>query len=147
MLRPQVDIDFTLLSNVPGVPGNKPSNYKKGPPDHLTLTGGWEVAQLETPYQHPIPNFKATTLVVICSETAQSDQTKPQLNHPQVSQFPMPQPYWKHPQAYQSPCWQAHRDEVSGHWPSNEDDPNLSIERTTKILHKRCRVNRTERGR
>ena len=50
MLRPQDDLYVTLPSNVPGVPGNKPSNYKTVLPTPLKLNGAWEVALLETHY-------------------------------------------------------------------------------------------------
>ena len=93
MLRPQDEIYVTLPSNVPGVPGNKPSNFKTVLPTPLKLNGAWEVALLETHYPHQIPNFKATTLVVIATETAQNDQPKPQLNLAQVSHSPMPKRY------------------------------------------------------
>ena len=79
MLRPQDDIYVTLPSNVPDVPGNKPSNYKTVVPTPLKLNGAWEIARLETHYPNQIPNFKATTMAVIAAETAQNDQTKPQL--------------------------------------------------------------------
>ena len=107
MLRPQDDIYVTLHSNVPGLPGNKPSNYKTVLPTTLKLNGAWEVALLETHYPHQILNFKATTLVVIAIETPQSDQPKPQLYPPQVSQTPMsqpnsqPKPFSEQPQALQ----------------------------------------------
>ena len=110
MLRPQDDIYVTLPSNVPGVPRNKPSNLKTVLPTPLKLNGAWEVAVLETHYPHQIPNFKATTLVVICTE----DSEKPQLDQPQ--------PYWMQPQPLQSPRGQAHRDEVNGSYPSGEDE-------------------------
>ena len=97
MLRPQDDIYVTLPSNVPGVPGNKPSNYKTVLATPLKLNGAWEVALLETHYPHQIPNFKATILVVIATETPQSDQPKPQPNLAQVSQSPMSKPYWEQP--------------------------------------------------
>ena len=76
MLRPQDDIYVTLLSNVPGVPWNKPSNLKTVLPTPLKLNGALEVALLETHYPHQIPNFKATTVVVIAAETAQNDEPK-----------------------------------------------------------------------
>ena len=50
MLLPQDDIYVTLPSNVPGVPGNKPSNFKTVLPTPLKLNGAWEVALLETHY-------------------------------------------------------------------------------------------------
>ena len=90
MLRPQDDIYVTLPSNVPGVPGNKPSNYKTVLPTPLKLNSAWEVALLDTHYPHQIPNFKATTLVVICTD----DVVKPQSDQPQ--------PYWRQPQSLQS---------------------------------------------
>ena len=102
MLRPQDDIYFTLPSNVQGVPGNKPSNFKTVLPTPLKLNGAWEVALLQTPYPHQIANFKATTHVVICtvkSEKQQGDQ---------------PQPYWMQQQPIQSQRAQAHRDQVDG---------------------------------
>ena len=133
MLRPQEDIYLTLPSNLPGVAGNKPSNYKTVLPTHLKLNGAWEVALLETHYPHQIPNFKATTLVVIATETAQNDQPKPQPNLPQVSKFPMPHAYWQQPehnwQEPQPPRAQAQRDVVDGHWPSGEDEEDLIIDR------------------
>ena len=89
MLRPQDDIYVTLPSNVPGVPGNKPSNFKTILPTTLKLNGAWEVALLETHYPHQIPNFKATTLVVIATETPQNDQPKPQPNLAQAPQSTM----------------------------------------------------------
>ena len=117
MLRPQDDIYVTLPSNVPVVPGNKPSNFKTVLPTPLKLNGAWEVALLETHYPHQIPNFKATTLVVIATEIPQSDQPKPQPNPPQGSQSPMSKPNWEQPQTLRAPRGQAHRDEVDGHWP------------------------------
>ena len=84
MFRPQDDSYVTLASNVPGVSGNKTSNYKMGLPTPLKLKGAWEVPLLETHYHHQIPNFKATTLVVIANETPQNDQPKPPPNLPQV---------------------------------------------------------------
>ena len=68
MLRRQDHIYVTLPSNVLGVPGNKPSNYKTVLPTPLKLNGTWELALFETAYPHQIPNFEATTLVVICTE-------------------------------------------------------------------------------
>ena len=132
MLRPQDDIYVTLPSNVPGVPGNKPSNYKTVLPTPLKLSGAWEVAMLETHYPHQIPNFKATTLVVIATETAQSEQLKPPHYLPQA---PMPKPYWQQPQAYQSPRGQAHRDEIDGFWPSGEDDEELNTDQNDRGPH------------
>ena len=82
MLRPQDDIYVTLPSNVPGVPGKKASNYKTVLPTPQKLKGAWELALLETHYPHQIPNFKATTLVVICIQNTQSHQLKPQINLP-----------------------------------------------------------------
>ena len=121
MLSPQDDIYVTLPSNVPGVPGNKPSNYKTVLPTPLKLNGAWEVALLDTHYPHQIPNLKATTLVLIATETPQNDQPKPQPNLAQVPQSPIPQPYWQQPKPYwqpQPPRGQAHRETVVAHWPS-----------------------------
>ena len=109
MLRPQDDIYVTLPSNVPGLPGNKPSNYKTVLPTPLKLNGASEVALLETHYPHQIPNFKATTLVVICTD----DVAKPQGDQPQA--------YWMQPQPLQFPRAQTHRDEVDGYWSSGEE--------------------------
>ena len=57
MLRVQDDIYVTLPRYVPGVPGNKPTNYKTILPTPLKLNGAWEVALLETHYNHQIPNL------------------------------------------------------------------------------------------
>ena len=113
MRRPQADIYVTLPSHVPGVPGNKPSNFKTVLPTPLKLNGAWELALLETDYSHQIPNFMATTIVVICTE----DIVKPQGDQPQ--------PYWMQPQSLQSPRGQAHRDEVDGYYHSGEEDEEL----------------------
>ena len=78
MLGPKDDIYVTLSSNVPGVPGNKPSNDKTVVPTSPTL---------ETQYPHQISNLKATTMVVICTENPLSDQPNPiqaQLNLKQL---------------------------------------------------------------
>ena len=106
MLRPQDDIYVTLPSNVPGVPGIKPSNFKTIRPTPPKLNGAWEVALLETHYPHQIPNIKATTLVVICTD----DVVKPQGDQPQP---------------LQSQRGQTHRDEVDGYWPSGQEDEEL----------------------
>ena len=118
MLRPQDDILVTLPSNVPGVQRNKPSNYKTVLPTSLKINGAWDVALLETPYPHKIPNFNATTLVVICTE----DIVKPQGDQPQ--------PYWMHPEPLQSQRGQAHRDQIDGYWPSGDEDEELDTDVT-----------------
>ena len=110
MLQPQADIEVTLRSNVPPVPGNKPSNYKTVLPTSFNLDGAWEIAQHQTHYPHQIPNFKATTLVVICSVKAQSDNPK----HIQ-------------PEAYQSPRGQTQGFEFDGYCLSTEEDEDLDI--------------------
>ena len=132
MLRPQDDIYVTLPSNVPGLPGNKPSNYKTVLQTPLRLNGAWEVALLETHYPHQIPDLKARTLVVICTDDVQSDQQQPNLpppNPPQasVSQSSILEPYWKQPQPNKAQRVQAHRDQVDGFWHSGEDlDPDVT---------------------
>ena len=113
MLPPQDDIYVTLPSNVIGVTGNKPSNFKRILPTPLKLNGAWEVAMLETHYPHQIPNLKARKLVVICTE----DSPKPQGDQSQ--------PYWMQPQPLQSQRGQANRDQVDGSWSSGEEDEEL----------------------
>ena len=113
MLRPQDDIYVTLPSNDPGVPGNKPSNFKTILPTPLKHNGAWEVALLETHYPPQIANFNVATMVVICTEDS-----------PKV-QGDQPQPYWMQPQSLQSARAQSHRDEVDGSWPSGEEDEEL----------------------
>ena len=106
MRRPQHDIYVTLPSNVPGVPGNKLSNFKTVLPTPLKLNGAWDVALLETHYPHQIPNFKATTLVVVCTEKSE----KPQGDQPQP---------------LQSQRARTHYDQVDGYWPSGEEAQEL----------------------
>ena len=134
MLRPQDDIYVTLPSNVPGVPGNKPSNYKTVLPTPLKLNGAWEVALLETHFPHQMPNFKATTLVVIATEAPQGDQPNPSAiypplnplqmpppNPPQALQSPMSQSYWQSKPYWQPQPPRGKRDYVDGHRPSDEE--------------------------
>ena len=85
MLRAQDETYLSLPSNVPVVPGNNPSNYKTVLPTTLKLNGACEVALLETHYPQQITNFKATTLLVIATETAQNAQPKPPPNLSQAS--------------------------------------------------------------
>ena len=91
MLRPQQDIYVTLPSNVPGVPGNKPSNYKTVLPRPLKLNGAWVVALLEIHYPPQIPNFNATTLVLISTEDTQSEM---QQHDKSKQQHEQRQLYW-----------------------------------------------------
>ena len=60
--QPQGDVYVTLPSNIPGVPGNKPSNYKTPLPTPLQLNGEWQVGLIETHYPHQLPNFKRPSL-------------------------------------------------------------------------------------
>ena len=63
-------------------------------------------------------------MVVICTETAQSDYPKAQPTISQSSHSTIPQPYWKQydqPQALQSRRVHAHRDEVDGQRPTGDD--------------------------
>ena len=90
MLRPQDDIYVTLASNVRVLPSEQPSNSKTVVATPMKVTGAWEVALRESHSPHQVQNYKATTLVNICTDEVQSDlpkstHTQPYLQKASVS--------------------------------------------------------------